>query len=42
MDNKYTELVAIDLYLLTYQFLSENKKITNVFIFFSRSALAVY
>ena len=31
VDNKYTELVGIDLYLLTYQFLTENKKITHDF-----------
>ena len=33
MDNKYIELVGIDLYLLTYQFLTENKKSPMISIF---------
>ena len=41
VDNKYTELVGIELYLLTYQFLTENKKITHDFSIFCHSALGI-
>ena len=41
VDNKYTELVGIDLYLLTYLFLTKNKKKSPMISIFCCSAIGI-